>query len=320
MVPFDTAARLAAATHVLPGLLPYENHRPVVVPQEAGGQTLLEILCLRFPHIPRDEWRERCAAGRFIHPGGRILAETDRLAASARITQIFPNCTEPPVATDLRVVAEDETLLVLDKPAPLPMHPSGRFNRNTLHYFLRQALGAAAPLPVHRLDANTTGLVLFAKTPAACHAMQRQFASGAMTKIYQVRACGHPPEDEFEVALPISAKPGATGTHGIDVATGRAAVTRFRVLRRDADGTSLLEARLETGRTNQIRIHLWAAGHPVVGDPAYLADGRIGGTQTLDAAAAPMCLHAHRLAGGHPSDGRLMEFVSQRIPAWLERP
>jgi len=224
----DTAQRLAEVTAPLPGSVPYDNLRPITVPAPAGRLPLVEMLCFRFPQIPRSEWETRCDAGNFIHRTGRILTKDDRLPAGERLMQRFPGCVEPPVATDIRVVHEDDALLVLDKPAPLPMHPGGRFNRNTLHHFLRLAFGDAAPLPVHRLDANTTGLVAFAKSRAACHALQRQFIEGGVTKDYLVRAQGHPAADEFAISAPISTKPGATGTHAVDEVNGRPARTRAR--------------------------------------------------------------------------------------------
>lgn len=311
-----TQQRILRAATPLPGSGPYENLRPVAIPAAAGPRRLLEILCDRFPQIPAAEWEARCAAGRLLHRTGRVLGKDDLLAPGDRVMQRFPDYTEPPVATDIRVVFEDAVMWVIDKPAPLPMHPSGRFNRNTLDHILRLALAPERPLAVHRLDANTTGLVLFARDRRTCHLLQQQFLAGTVEKHYLVRVCGHPPEERFAVTLPISSKPGVLGTHGVDAAAGRAARTEFLVRHRGDDGTSLLEARLDTGRTNQIRIHLWQAGYPVCGDPAYLPDGRIGDTQTLPPGSPPLQLHAVRLVCRHPADGRPLEFLSGRRPAW----
>jgi UPF0176 protein len=317
--PGSLTQRLARVARPLPGAAPYDNTRPVVVPPGGGPRALLEILIARFPHIPRAEWEIRCAAGRFTDHTGRVLTADSRVPAGSRIIQHFPGCTEPPVATDIRVVHEDDALLVLDKPAPLPMHPAGRFNRNTLQHFLSLAMNPEVPRPVHRLDANTTGLVVFALDRKACHALQRQFAAGTVAKHYLVRVHGHPPDDGFDLSDPISNLPGQTGTHAVDHAAGRHAHTGFTVLERLDDGTSLLEARPGTGRTNQIRIHLWQAGHPVLGDPAYLTDLRIGTTQTLGPDDPPMALHAWRLGFRHPHDDRPLQFTSSRKLPWLPR-
>jgi UPF0176 protein len=311
--------RLARVVEPLPGAAPYDNTRPVIVPPGGPPIALLGILTSRFPHIPASEWEARCAAGRFTDHAGRVLTKDTKVPAGSRIIQHFPGYTEPPVATDIRVVYGDDALLVLDKPAPLPMHPAGRFNRNTLQHFLRLATHPAEPRPVHRLDANTTGLVVFALDRGSCHALQRQFAAGTVAKHYLVRVHGHPAPDRFDLTDPISAVPGTTGTHVVDHAGGRAANTGFTVLERLGDGTSLLEARPGTGRTNQIRVHLWQAGHPVLGDPAYLTDLRIGTTQTLGTDDPPMALHAWRLGFRHPHDDRPLQFTSSRNLPWLPR-
>ncbi|MBN8456605.1 MAG: RluA family pseudouridine synthase [Verrucomicrobia bacterium] len=317
--PESLEQRLARVVEPLPGATPYDNTRPISVAPGTPPRPLIDILIERFPHIPAAEWESRCDAGRFTGPTGRVLSKTGPVAAGSRVIQHFPATTEPAVATDIRVVHEDDWLLVLDKPAPLPMHPAGRFNRNTLQHFLRLAMAPEIPLPVHRLDANTTGLVVFARDRGSCHALQRQFAGGTVAKRYLVRVHGHPPNDGFELSYPISNAPGQTGTHAVDHANGRPSHTGFTVLSRLDDGTSLLEARPGTGRTNQIRIHLWQAGYPICGDPAYLTNQRIGATQTLAPEDPPMALHALRLAFRHPRDGRAVEFVSSRELRWTSR-
>lgn len=319
--PSDSSAteqRLRHAAATQPGGVAYDNQRPVVVPAAADGLPLLDMLRMRFPHLAAGDWEERCDAGRFLHPSGRTLRKTDRLQAGLRIIQLFPGCTEPPVATDIRVVFEDDALLVIDKPAPLPMHPSGRFNRNTLHHFLHLAFDGSPPLHAHRLDANTTGLVVLAKSKSDCHELQRQFRAGMVDKTYRVRTASRLAEETFVIDAPISRSPWRTGVHRVDLADGKPARTHFRVLRHDADGTSLLEARLETGRTNQIRVHLWQAGHPVCGDPSFLPGHRIGGTQTLPPDAPPLCLHACHLGLCHPRTGVRARFSSVRDPDWLQ--
>jgi 23S rRNA-/tRNA-specific pseudouridylate synthase len=168
---------------------------------------------------------------------------------------------------------------------------------------------------VHRLDANTTGLVVFARTRHFCRLLQRQFLEGAVDKRYLVRALGHPAQDVFFSEAPISAEPDVMGTRGIDELDGLPSRTDFQVIERCADGTTLIEAKLETGRTNQIRVHLWQLGHPVVGDPAYLPDHRVGGTQTLDPEAPPLQLHAWKLSFQHPRTGAVMNFETER-PDW----
>ncbi|MBC8127581.1 MAG: sulfurtransferase [Gloeobacteraceae cyanobacterium ES-bin-144] len=313
------AAREAALRRVsdpLPGSVPQENRRPVNIPAEHDGRTLLEVLVDLFPQVSAKEWEERCAAGRFVNYGGVVRGKDHVVRAGERVVQVFPPDVEPSVSTDIKVVYEDEALIVIHKPAPLPMHASGRFHRNTLQYLMNLACEPPhVPRPVHRLDANTTGLVLFARTRHLCRVLQRQFLDGAVEKRYLVRVIGHPENDSFVCEAPISALPQVLGTHAVDDADGQPSHTGFKVIERYEDGTALLEALLGTGRTNQIRIHLWHLGFPVVGDPAYLPGKLLGDTQTLDVDSPPLQLHAWKLSFGHPRSGQPMCFETAR-PDW----
>ncbi len=308
-------AALAKATQPLPGALMLENRRPINIPAAYEGRTLLESLVGIFPQIPPEEWAARCAAGRFENYGGTGRDKDHIVRGGERVVQIFPPAIEPPVAADIRVLYEDEAILVIQKPAPLPMHPSGRFHRNTLQFILNQVYAPKYPRPVHRLDANTTGLVVFARTRHFCRLLQRQFLEGTVDKRYLVRALGHPLQDTFFSEAPISTEPDVMGTRLIDEIDGLPSRTDFQVIERGPDGTTLLEAKLGTGRTNQIRVHLWQLGLPVVGDPAYLSDHRIGEKQTLDPEAPPLQLQAWKLSFQHPLSGAVMAFETER-PKW----
>jgi len=222
---------------------------------------------------------------------------------------------EPDVNGRIEVLHEDEALIVLNKPAPLPMHSGGRFYRNTLQYILERVYHPQKPRPAHRLDANTTGLVLVTRTRHFAGLLQPQFARGEVRKTYLVRVAGRPAEREFSCDAPISSEAGALGSRTVDTASGLAARTEFTFVRGHADGTSLLEARPLTGRTNQIRIHCAHLGFPVCGDPAYLPDGRLGHAQTLAVSGAPLCLHAWKVAFRHPRTLLPVEFTAP-APDW----
>jgi UPF0176 protein len=302
-------------TQPLPGSNELENRRPVNIPAALDGLTLLEALIRLFPQVSPAEWEARCDEGRFVNYGGVMRRKEHIVRGGERVVQVFPPAVEPDVSAEIRILHEDEAIMVVQKPAPLPMHASGRFHRNTLQYILNLVLAPKYPRPVHRLDANTTGLVLFARTRHFCRLLQGQFLAGNVTKHYLVRAQGHPVEDIFFSEAPISEEPELMGTRRVDEIDGLPSRTDFEVIKRCADGTTLLLAKLGTGRTNQIRVHLWQLGYPVVGDQAYLTEQRIGAVQTLDMDSAPLQLHAWKLAFRHPLSGEDLQFEAPR-PLW----
>jgi UPF0176 protein len=302
-------------TTPLPGSAPYENRRPLNVPAQYGGMTLLDFLCGIFPHFTREEWEQKCDGGRIVNDSGNAVGANEVVFAGQQLLHVLPVAAEPDVNADIRILHEDEAIIVLHKPAPLPMHPCGRFNRNTLQRVLNQVYAPQRPRFAHRLDANTTGLVLCARTRHFAALLQKQFVKGAVEKVYLARVQGSPEVDAFVCDAPISEEPGELGSHAVDEIGGQEARTEFQVLRREADGTALVEARPITGRTNQIRVHLWELGMPVRGDAAYLPGRRLGDTQTLEMGAAPLCLHAWRLGFEHPITKERMVFESER-PEW----
>ncbi|MFT3991080.1 MAG: sulfurtransferase [Luteolibacter sp.] len=308
-------AAIERVCNPLPGSVPYENRRHINVPAVHEGKTLLETLIALFPHISREEWKDRLAEGRFRSPLEEIIGEDYRVKDGERLVQIHPEAAEPAVATDIRIVDEDDVLLVIQKPSPLPMHASGRFNRNTLQHILTLAYGPKCLRPVHRLDANTSGLVLFGRTRLATTRLQQLFLQNKVEKTYLVCVRGLPEHDEFFSESPISTEAGPMGTREIDEENGQSARTDFKVIERRADGTALLEAKLGTGRTNQIRVHLWELGLPVVGDPAYLPGGKLGNTQTLDVDSPPLQLHAWKLSFKHPRPKERVTYEATR-PEW----
>ncbi len=304
-------------TTPLPGSTPYDNYRPLSVPKTCDGMTLLDTLVAILPVVPRTEWLMRFENRRLLGMETHSPASADQIVrAGERFVQLVAANVEPDVNADIHLLHEDQAILVLEKPAPLPMHPGGRFNRNTLQYILDEVYHPQKLRACHRLDANTTGLVVVARSRHFAGQVQPQFARGEVEKLYQVRVQGHPVDDEFACDAPISSEASTLGSREVDEESGDASRTEFRVLRRDADGTALLEARPLTGRTNQIRIHLWQLGFPVVGDPVYLPGGAKGDTQTLDKQDAPMCLHAQRISFTHPLTKQRVTYESSP-PTWV---
>ncbi len=293
----------------LPGSQPYLNLRPVSIPAQFEGVEFIEFLTKAFPQHSREYWNERCEMGDYVD-GADQPAPTERIVrAGERFFRKFPGTVEPDVNAGIRILHEDEAIIVINKPAPLPMHAGGRFNRNTLQWILSESYAPFHPRPAHRLDANTTGVLVFSRSHRFAKALQSQFTGRTVEKTYLVSILGHPPQDGFFSEAPIGREPGPLGARGIDTSPhGLPARTEFRVLSRKEDGTSLLEARPITGRTNQIRIHLWHLGWPVCGDPTYLPEGKLGETMTLSPADPSMKLHAWKIMFDHPLLRKRVEF------------
>lgn len=306
---------IRAATTPLPGAAPYENRRPLNIPAAYDGQTLLDCLSTLFAHTPREEWARICEEGLFLDKDERPMSAVDTVRGGQRCYYRMPMTSEPDVNAGIQVLHEDEAILVINKPAPLPMHPSGRFSRNSLQHILNEVYDPEKPRPAHRLDANTTGVVVFSRTRHFARLIQPQFERGEIEKVYLVRVQGHPGQDEFVSEVPISAEPAELGSRKPAEEGGLPARTEFTVVERREDGTALLEARPRTGRTNQIRVHLWQLGWPVFGDPAYLLNGELGDTMTMPVGAPPMMLHAWRLTFTHPLTQERVSFEAPR-PEW----
>lgn len=300
----------------LPGSVPHDQFRRITIPADCDGLTLMDALCRIVSHVPERFWRERFDSGLLLDAAGQPAIPSQRVRAGEQYRHRFPAVVEPDVNMRIEVLHEDDALVVLNKPAPLPMHAGGRFHRNTLKHLLDALYSPQQPRPAHRLDANTTGALVVARTSYFAGKIQPQFARGEVEKTYLVRVQGHPRNDAIICTAPISSDAGHAGSRIVDLENGQHARTDFRVLQRLSDGTSLVEAQPRTGRTNQIRVHLWHLGTPVCGDPVYLRDDELGDSQTLPVDAPPLCLHAWRIRFRHPLSKAMCEFTAPP-PAWF---
>lgn len=310
-------AAIHRVTNPLPGSVAYDNRRPVNVPFRFAGRTLLDFLCEWHPQIERRIWEETILDGRIL----RVKRKSEeRVAPEAvvrdgeRFEHLIPATVEPPVNADIEVLFEDDCLVVVNKPAPLPMHPCGRFNRNSLQYILNEVYKDHLLRSAHRLDASTSGVVVLCRTRTVANHVQPQFANREVEKVYVARVQGIPEVDQFSCSASITAEPGDKGLRTISD-EGLAAETQFKVCERFADGTSLVEARPLTGRTNQIRLHLWHLGLPICGDPSYLPNGQTGSAGALGVDDSPLCLHARSIQLVHPKSALPVTYEAP-LPAW----
>lgn len=309
--------KLAQVTKVLPGSIPYENRRPMQVPERFDGATLLDFISGILKHLSREGWAEICKRGLIQNTEGQPVSPDQVVRFRERYYHVQPHLVEPEVDSRIRFVYEDDALVVISKPAPLPVHPCGRFNRNTLEYILDLVYPMQKLRAAHRIDANTTGLLVLTRVRRYASVLQPQFGRGEVEKKYLVKVIGTPSEDFFTVDLPISVEPGETGSRKADLDHGLPAKTEFRVLERFSDQTTLLEATPLTGRTNQIRVHLWEVGFPVCGDTVYLPGKKIGLVQTRGLIDPLLCLHSWKITLNHPQTRERVSFEDER-PNWAK--
>lgn len=320
--------QIRAVTTPLPGSEPCLNRRPLNVPLRCAGMTLIGFLTDLHPHVSQDEWLRRIAECSIVpaQPVRRRRRSTwveealplspDRLVRDGeRFDQMEPMSVEPDVSGEIQVLHEDDEFIILSKPAPLPVHASGRFNRNTLRHILNLVWFPCRPHIVHRLDANTSGVMVLCKRQRIASIVQKQFENRLVEKMYLAKVHGHTVDDHFRCDAKLAREPEAGGIRLIDP-DGDEASTRFEVVRRFEDGTSLVKAMPETGRTNQIRAHLWHMGFPVVGDPAYLPGNSLGSNHTLLPFEPQMCLHAQSLAF-RDADRKQRQFEAP-APLWAQ--
>ncbi len=266
----------------------------------AAGRTVIAWLAARYRHSTEAAWRERLAAGEVTVDGEAALA-TDVLRPGQSLAWRRPPWEEPAVPLSFAVLYRDEPLLAVAKPRGLPSVPNGGFLEHTLLFRVRRLHPEAVPM--HRLGRGTSGLVLFARTEAARRHVAAEWRAGRVEKTYRALATGVVSADSLTIDTRIGLVPHPRlgQVHAASPA-GRPSVSHVRVLARRADAT-LVEVAIPTGRPHQIRIHLAAAGHPLVGDPLYVAGGQPGPRPALPGEGGYR-LHAYRLALAHPLDGR----------------
>jgi 23S rRNA pseudouridine1911/1915/1917 synthase len=300
----------------------------LTVPAPGSGERLDRFLAAAQTDLSRSRLQTLIRQG-LVSVNGRPARASQRLRGGDAIEVALPPLSEPtrlePEPLPLSIVFEDEHLMVIDKPAGLIVHPGAGANSGTLVHALlhhvpaiRSVGGADRPGIVHRLDKDTSGLLVVAKTARVHRELVEMLRRRAVRRVYLALVWGEPHADSGEVEAPLGRDPRQRKRMAVVARGGRPAHTRWRVVER-LGVASLLEVRLETGRTHQIRVHLAHLRHPVVGDPTY------GGRPKKQLSASErerslaiellrclprQALHAVELAFTHPVTGEKRTFTS----------
>ena len=286
---------------------------PSQVALPPGGWTcMLDFLVERFPAIPATEWNARMANGDVVDGAGRRVGPQQAYLPRGRLYYYRSVAQEMPNAAQASVLFEDELLVVADKPHFLPVTPSGDYLQETLLVRLRRQLGVDALTPLHRIDRETAGVVLFAKQPVTCAGYHALFASREVVKAYQAIA---PVDAQLQFPL-TRASTLVAADHFMQMreAAGEAATGRPPNARTEIElievrgGHGRYRLRPFTGKRHQLRVHMAALGLPILGDRIYPSLLPQGG----DEPGNPLRLLAESIAFRDPVTGQDRSFASRQ--------
>ncbi len=311
---------------VPPGCDPESIVLTFSVAREHAGLRLDRFLQIKIPRLSRTRANaivKACAH----HPDGRRRRASERVRAGETVMIIRPPMDEPPTPQFYKVLYEDEDVLVVDKPSGLPMHPTATYHRNTLSHLLAEDFGDHPPQFAHRLDRETSGIVVCAKHRAGEIEMKKAFERREVGKRYLAIVRGDLQPSEGTIDAPMASADEGPHVCMAVHEDGVPAVTEYRVLERKP-GAALIDLHPETGRQHQLRVHLAHRGCPIIGDKLYGPDRHQpfldlieeGWTDaTLKRLGHPRhALHAAHLEILHPRTGALLS-VDAPLPWDLQQ-
>ena len=306
---------------------------PLVAGAEDAGERLDRFLARRLAGFSRSRLKNLIEAGHVATGGATLSDPSHRVKPGQAFVLTLPEAAPARPqgqAMDLAIVFEDDDLIVVDKPAGLVVHPApGNPDRTLVNALIAHCGsslsgigGEKRPGIVHRLDKDTSGLIVAAKNDLAHRALAADFAARRIERAYQAVVWGIPVPREGEIEGDIGRHPIDRKRMAVLKRGGKHALTRYRVIRALGPGASLVECRLATGRTHQIRVHLAAAGYPLLGDPVYGRETAERRSRLAPAGRAALAgfhrqaLHAGSLGFVHPRTGERLHFESP-LPADL---
>lgn len=249
---------------------PYPITYRFKVKSEFEGKFLLDLMTTRFPFHGEKVWRAKIQNG---HVGviGKEAGADYILSRQDEIYHHNPKVIEPSVPDEVEVLQQTDDYLIVYKPAPLPMHPGGRYNKNSLTKILEEE-GFENLRIVHRLDAVTSGLVLIARNKEFAQKAMTCFSELKVNKTYYALVSGNPEENTVTIDAPIRRKTGFVFESKLGLNHAKEAITHFEVVEQ-RENAAVVKCSPKTGRTHQIRLHLGHWGHPIIDDPIYGMDG-----------------------------------------------
>lgn len=246
---------------------PYSQQFRLVVDEHKVGMTLMELYEKKFSFKSREHWLDLISRGD-ITVNEKTVSPDYVLQFDDKVLTVRHDVQEPDVNDVYTVLHDDDGVLIVNKPAPIPVHPAGRFFKNSLIHVLKEKFPDKKLHTIHRLDLWTTGVLVLATEEKAAKYLHSQIRKNRMKKIYGVLACGDFGDKPFVVDAPIGRVDGVTRGVGRDLGESKPAQTGFVPLIKKGDVT-FLKAEPITGRTNQIRVHLRHVGGHVLNDPLY---------------------------------------------------
>jgi 23S rRNA pseudouridine1911/1915/1917 synthase len=291
-----------------------------LAPAQAGWR-LDRALAAAVPTLSRERLKALIRSGAVEAGGAAVRDPATKVKGDEQVTVVVPEpapAHNEPQDIPLTIVFEDEHLLVVDKPAGLVVHPAaGNFDGTLVNALLHHCGGSlsgiggvARPGIVHRIDKDTSGLLVAAKTDVAHEGLARQFAAHSIDRRYLAIVSGVPKASHGVVDAPLARSSANRKKIAIvEGGRGKRAVTHWKRLQ-ILSGAALVECRLETGRTHQVRVHMGAIGHPLVGDPVYGRSGKIHGKLLKELGFQRQALHAAELGFTHPVTRNRLSFSS----------
>lgn len=294
------------------------ERRTLTIDESQAGQRLDRVLAGAWSDLSRSRLQQLIAAGAVTGSARSFDDASQKVKLGEALTLVIPPAVSAvPEGEDiaLNIVFEDAHLIVIDKPAGLVVHPAAGNRDGTLVNALiahcgpslRGIGGELRPGIVHRIDKDTTGLMVAAKTEKAMTSLGKQFAAHAIERVYRAIVWGVPRERSGTIDAALGRSPLNRQKIAVLRIGGKPARTHYKVIEAFGTTASLIECRLETGRTHQIRVHMAHIGHPLVGDPVY---GRPRTIPGLTLGISRQALHAAVLGFHHPGTDKPMRFES----------